>query len=338
MGITELKKRLYNNPEKIIELLEYYRFYSIHKSLKEIRCARNREGNKTSIRIKLNENLTSQDFSQGKEGDIFSIICNAKKMKLHDVLQDAKAVLKITDKDLNVEERKPAFGGFFENIRKRKLEICELQIYDESILDEYNNGYNIRFLKDGISLKTQKKFQVGYCDNTDRITVPWRDYEGNLIGIMGRYNGESDYIPKWFPVISFFKKGTLFGYSDNYIELMNNDIVYIGESEKFVLQLDTMGFNNCVALGCNSISSNQIKAVLRTFPKKIIMCYDEGLDLNIIIEQCLKIKKIAQLWNVEVGYIYDSENVILKKGSKNSPSDVGKENFERLAEDYVKWI
>ena len=38
MGITELKKRLYNNPEKIIELLEYYRFYSIHKGNKEIRC------------------------------------------------------------------------------------------------------------------------------------------------------------------------------------------------------------------------------------------------------------------------------------------------------------
>ena len=99
-----------------------------------------------------------------------------------------------------------------------------------------------------------------------------------------------------------------------------------------------MGYNNCVSLGCNSISEYQIKAVLKTFPKKIIMCYDEGLDLNIIIEQCLKIKKIARLLNIKVGYVYDYDNVILEKGSKNSPSDVGKENFERLVSEYVKWI
>lgn len=340
MGITELKKRLYNNPEKIIELLEYYRFYSIHKGNKEIRCARDKEGNKTSIRIKLNENLTATDFSRGSEGDIFSIICSAKNYKLHDVLQDTKAILKVSDKDLTTtQNRKQAFGGFFENLRKRKnTENYELQTFNEDILNEYNNGYNLRFLVDGISLKTQKKFSVGYCDFTNRITVPWRSLEGDLVGIMGRYNGNSEYIPKWFPVIPFAKKGTLFGYSDNYIELMNNDVIYIGESEKFVLQLDTMGYNNCVSLGCNSISEYQIKAVLKTFPKKIIMCYDEGLDLNIIIEQCLKIKKIARLLNIKVGYVYDYDNVILEKGSKNSPSDVGKENFERLVSEYVKWI
>ena len=81
-----------------------------------------------------------------------------------------------------------------------------------------------------------------------------------------------------------------------------------------------------------------MKAILRTLPKKIVMCYDEGLDLNIIINQCIKIKESAKLFNIKVGYVYDENNEILKQGSKDSPSDLGKENFERLVNNHVRWL
>ena len=68
------------------------------------------------------------------------------------------------------------------------------------------------------------------------------------------------------------------------------------------------------------------------------MCYDEGLDITIILNQCMKIKKVADLLNIKVGYVYDQDNEILQQGSKDSPSDLGKENFERLVNDYVKWV
>ena len=155
---------------------------------------------------------------------------------------------------------------------------------------------------------------------------------------MGRYNADSDDIAKWFPIIAFYKTAVLFGYSENYASILESDTIYIGESEKFVLQLDTMGLNNAVALGNNRISSCQIKAIMKTFPKKIIMCYDEGLDINIILDQCIKVKEIASLLNVSVGYVYDENNEILQKGSKASPSDLGKENFERLVTDHVRWL
>ena len=38
--------------------------------------------------------------------------------------------------------------------------------------------------------------------------------------------------------------------------------------------------------------------------------------------------------NKEVWCIYDSKGDLLKKGSKNSPSDLGKEKFEKLLKDY----
>ena len=338
MSITELKKQLVKNPDDVKKLLEYYNFYGIHSSKKEIRCARDKESNKTSIRIILNENLNAEDFAKAVKGDIFSVICSCRKVTLHEVIQVTKSILNIQGDTGLLPKKRTVFGGFFDNLKKHRDDSYTCEIYGEEILDNYNNGYNERFLRDGISLKTQKKFNVGYCDSTNRITVPWRDFEGNLVGIMGRYNADSDDTAKWFPIIAFYKTAVLFGYIENYASILESDTIYIGESEKFVLQLDTMGFNNAVALGNNRISSCQIKAIMKTFPKKIIMCYDEGLDINIILDQCMKVKEIASLLNVSVGYVYDENNEILQKGSKASPSDLGKENFERLVTDHVRWL
>lgn len=338
ISITELKKYLYKEPDNIRKLLEYYNFYGIHVTTKEIRCARDKESNRTSIRILINENLNTEDFAKAIKGDIFSIICNSKQANLFDVVNVTKSILNIEGNLPLQQNKRQIFGGIFDTLKKHKDNGVTCKILDEQQLKTYDNGYNIRFLRDGISLKTQKKFRVGYCEETNRITVPWRDLDGNLVGVMGRYNGTSDVIPKWFPVIPFYKSLVLFGYSENYVEILNNDIIYIGESEKFVLQLDTMGYNNCVALGKNSISDTQMKAIFKTLPKKIVMCYDEGLDINIIINQCMKIKESAKILNISVGYVYDDNNEILKEGSKDSPSDLGKQNFERLVNNYVRWL
>ena len=39
-----------------------------------------------------------------------------------------------------------------------------------------------------------------------------------------------------------------------------------------------------------------------------------------------------------VGYVYDKENDILKKGSKDSPSDCSKEDFLKLIRKHVVWL
>jgi hypothetical protein len=72
-------------------------------------------------------------------------------------------------------------------------------------------------------------------------------------------------------------------------------------------------------------------------PKKIIFCFDEGLDDELIHRQIEKTKILLKFFDVQVGFVNDKENNILAKGSKNSPSDVGLEGFKELVTNYVEW-
>ncbi|MBD1379090.1 hypothetical protein [Metabacillus arenae] len=335
--MIELKKRLMNNPHHIESILEEYDFHNVKVGTREIRCSIDEEGNATSIRIKLNENLTSNDFARDIYGDLFSLIMKCKKVELKEIIRTVKKELGISYIDFN--KNKKIFGGFYDNIRKRNNSRIELKPYEEDVLNEYINKYNTLFLKDGINLLTQKKFKLGICHSTSRIVVPWYSYEGSLIGIEGRYMGnhEKDEVPKWFPLIAFPKSQALFGYYNNYEYLQSTEDIYVGESSKFVMQLDSWGIHKGVALGGKAIHNEQIKQLSWLNPKRIILCFDEGLEEELIINQVNKAKVLLKFFNMEVGYVSDKENKILSKGSKNSPTDVGLDKFKELIENYVVW-
>lgn len=335
--MIELKKRLMNNPHHIENILEEYDFHNIEVGSREVRCGVDEKTNSTSVRIRLNENLTANDFGRDIHGDLFSLIMKVKNVELKEIIRTVKAELGITY--IEFQKPKKIFGGFYDNIKKRNRNTTELKKYDDTVMKDYINKYNTLFLKDGISLATQKKFNIGVDHSTSRITVPWYDYEESLVGIEGRYMGDykTDEIAKWFPVIAFPKSQVLFGYNTNYTNLQSADEIYVGESSKFVMQLDTMGINNDVALGGNSIHNQQIKQLSWLNPKKIIFCLDEGLDVEIIERQVEKTKILLKFHDIKVGFVNDKENIILEKGSKNSPSDVGVDGFRELVSKYVEW-
>lgn len=335
--MIELKKRLMNNPYHIENILEKYDFHNIDIKSKEIRCGIDEETNVTSIRIKLNENLTANDFGRDIHGDLFSLIMKSKDVELKEVIQTVKKELGI--KYIEFNKPKKIFGGFYDNIKKRNKNNLELKTYDESIMKDYINKYNTLFLKDGISFATQKKFTLGVDHSSCRISVPWYDFEGSLVGIEGRYMGDykADEVAKWFPIQAFPKSQVLFGYNINYTDLQSAEEIYVGESSKFVMQLDSMGINNAVAIGGNSIHNQQIKQLSWLNPKRIILCLDEGLDEDIIKRQLEKTKILLKFFDIQVGFVIDRENNLLEKGSKNSPSDVGIEGFKELINNFVEW-
>lgn len=336
--MIELKKRLLNNPEHIENILEEYDFHNITPyGSREIRCGLDENTNNTSIRIKLNENLTANDFGRDIHGDLFSLIMKCKDVELKDIIKSVKAELGITY--IEFQKTKKIFGGFYDGIKRRSKHATELKKYDDSVLDNYINKYNTLFLKDGISLETQKKFKIGVDFSSSRISVPWFDFEGDLVGIEGRYMGDykKDEVSKWFPIIAFPKSHALFGYNTNYTYLQSSEDIYIGESSKFVMQLDSWGIHTGVAVGGNSIHNQQIKQLSWLNPKRIILCFDEGLDLELINRQVEKTKLLLKFFDIQVGYVFDKENTILEKGSKNSPSDVGYEGFIELINNHVIW-
>jgi DNA primase len=103
------------------------------------------------------------------------------------------------------------------------------------------------------------------------------------------------------------------------------------------MQLDSMGINTAVALGGNAIHNQQIKQVSWLNPKKIIFCFDEGLDEELIMRQIEKTKILLKFFDIQIGFVIDKNNKVLEKGSKNSPSDVGLEGFKELINNYVEW-
>jgi DNA primase len=260
-----------------------------------------------------------------------------KNVELKDIIKTVKEELGITC--IEFQKTKKIFGGFYDNIKRRNKGATELKKYDENVMKDYINKYNTLFLKDGISFTTQRKFKVGLDHLSSRITVPWYDYEESLVGIEGRYIGDykTDEVPKWFPVIAFPKSQVLFGYNTNYQHLQSADEIYVGESSKFVMQLDSHGAYNTVALGGNSIHNQQIKQLSWLNPKKIIFCLDEGLDMELINRQIEKTKILLKFTDIKIGFVYDKDNRILEKGSKNSPSDVGYDNFRELVTNFVEW-
>ena len=338
MDIQDLKNRLRDNPQEIGDILEYYGYCKIKINAKEIRCARDEDGGANSIRVRLNDSLSSFDFVKNIDGDLFSLIMTHKDKRFYEVLQDVKGILKID----NVVKRQKvkAFGGMFTRLSKANENFTEIKTYEEEILDNYEKVWNTKFAEDGISPNVQKKFKIGYDMKTHRISVPWFTSKGELCGIMGRlnYTPEDEDVPKWFPIIAFTKSLVLYGFSENYKYLIENDTVYVGESEKFVLQLATMGYRNAVSLGGGNITEEQIKLIMTTNPKRIVMCWDEGLDIDVIKNNLVKFKEFMRFKEFELCMIIDKGNKYIPKGSKASPSDFGKEVFDNIINNCIKII
>jgi len=338
--LSEIKEKLINNPQHIENILREYGFSNIDVRSKEIRCGIEDNTNKSSVRIKLvkNDYLYVSDYGRSINCDFFSFIIKIKNVKYRDVINVVKQELGI--EYLTYTKRKSIFGGFYDKIKVKKSSIIELNYYEDDILIPYINRFNMKFIMDGISIDSQRKFNIGFDVLSQRITCPWWSFDGRLVGITGRYNGDydEDRTLKWFPVIPHPKSQTLYGYTENYQHLQGCDELYIGESEKFALQLDTMGIYTGLALGGNSIHTPQIIHIINLNPKRLYFCYDEGLDEEVILNQIQKVKSMIKFFDIKIGYIIDRKNIVLPNSSKMSPTDLGKEKFIELKNNFTEWV
>lgn len=337
MNVVQITEYLTENKEKIGDVLEEAGFANVTFKNNEYRCARDYGRNPTSIKVDANT-LSSACFSTGIFGNLYTILQEKLGINFPQSLQFVCKTLNL-DYSYNPKKIKLPFGGYYKKIRSYDGSyIANLETYDKSILEKYEMVGNKMFLEDGISLETQRKYNVGYDLETDRIIVPWQDTVGNIVGVMGRKNEKECEEYKWLPVIAFPKSQTLFGYYQNYSKIQENKILFIGESEKFTMQLDSMGNKMGVSTGTSYISDVQSKYIKSLYAKNIIICYDEGLDEELIRVQAKKLVYKNTFFKNRVGYIYDKNNEILPKGEKDSPSDLGKEEFKLLLKNHVVWL
>lgn len=325
--LKNIKQQLIDNPEAIINVLEAYDFYKPHIMRDEIRCGLYEGSNTTAIRIKLkdNKNLFVTDYSRDVSLDLIQYIIKIKSVEYKDVIHTIKKELGVDDLYFSDTSRK-VFGGFYDKIRKKQSDLY-IQTYPESVLNNYCKVCNVRFLRDNISLETQKYFNIGYDVISQRITIPIYTPYGELCGVKGRANWEvSDEEPKYLYLIPCPMSSTLYGYSQNYQYLQNND-VFIVEAEKSVMQAHSYGLYNFVALGSHSLSPTQCKLIMSLQPKRIIFMLDKDLEISYTYTNIKQLQPFMKMSDVEV--LYWKWNMSLLP-DKASPTDYGNNELSSI--------
>ena len=332
--LKEIKKELLDNPEKLKELLEYFNFYNVHIHQSYISFGRAQDTSKKSIVIRLEKNdyLYVTDYARNISKDLFSYISEQRLVDFKGIIGVVRNILGVDDFSLFNESR-GIFGGFYEKIRKRSE--YSVRTYDESVLDKYIPLANKRFINDNISIAAQQFFGVRYDVESQGIVIPIHNQIGELIGAKVRCNYEvQDGEMKYYYLIPCQASQTLYGYSQNYNYLTNN-IIYIYEAEKSIMQCFSYGIRNCVALGSGSISRKQVRMLLELNPKKIIFMHDVGYDLDNILRNINMVKNYSRFSEVELGYwdffgrLYDD---------KVSASDLGKKELLRIIDNEIQMI
>lgn len=323
----EIKQKLLDNPDSIINILESFEFYQPRILHNEIRCGLYEGSNPTAIRIKLidNDNLFVTDYSRSMYYDIINYIIKSKNADFKNVLNVIKQELDI-DNYYDLSINKSVFGGFYNHISKQQSELYT-KTYTEDILEQYDIGYNKRFALDNISLQTQKEFDIGYDVISQRITIPIRNQYGEIIGIKGRANWDiTEDEPKYLYIIPCPMSITLYGLSQNFSHLQNNDI-YIFESEKSVLQCHSYGMRNAVAIGSNSLSAMQCKLLMQLQPKRIIFMLDKTLDLKNTFTNIERLRTYLTMQDTIIMYWNWHKSVL---PDKSSPSDYGTGELRKI--------
>lgn len=334
--ITDIKERLLQEPEKIVEILEKYNFCHINHKPSEIRFARDDKGGQNiSMRLQNNDFLNLNDYARSFKGDLFSFIMTERGVSFKEVLQETRKILGLGD-DWSHPRKYQLFNGIYANIGKNAKQ--EIRTYDESILEQYPKCGCLRFLESHISLESQMKFGIRYNVATQRILIPVYDVFGSLVGIKARRNYETDdeNDPKYIYELPCSKAMLLYGAHENYRYLMNADRICIFESEKATLACDSYGYNSAVSIMGSSLSTEQAKILLGFNAKEYCFMLDEGLDVSVTYNNAKLLKSYAAMRECKITFFDWRDSLCV--GDKESPTDSGKENFYYILENEIKDI
>ena len=321
MKSVQIKERLIQNEDLLIDVLEKYGFCHIKKIKKdEMRCAYDKESNPTSVVINL-ENLFCTIWSKNVRGDIYSILQFNSGQSFSQVHNYLSSLFDGEEVEEEIKPKKLLFNGFFKQfIGSEQKE----QVYNERILNEYKPIPNIRFIEDNISAKTQRKFNIMYDYKSQYIIIPWYNCESKLVGVRGRNNDDESVAPRYMTFHSFKKGNYLYGYNVNREEIIKRRSVILVESEKATMQLYDMGIKNAVSVGSHTLTPQQIRH-LKFDVDEIIIAFDKDVTREELIKECQKIKEI--LPKVKIYIIWDNDNLL---DEKNSPTDKGIKVFQQL--------
>jgi DNA primase len=330
MDIKQLKTYIYEN-NKVVDILQEIGCHSIKSHSGYWTCGNHDGDNKTAITVYNNENLNCINYTRdlGTPSDLLSLVCYNKQCSFFETLKWICSYLGISyyhDFEEEVPESLRITKMLYE-MQQGNLDIEEkpLKPISEKILSYYNQYVNDFFFNDGISYETQQEFEIGYDQETNRITIPLRSEIGDLVGVQGRIlKKELDENEQKYLYIEPCSKGKiLYGLHKTYPYIQRQRQCYILESPKGTMQLWTMGIYNSTATLGTKITNHQIEKLTR-LGVDLIFAYDKDVTKK-------QIENIADRFidGVNIYYLFDDKGILPEK---TSPSD-NPEYWQRLTKE-----
>lgn len=299
--------------------------------------------NKTAVCIKKDSLSVAIRTENGSVlGDIFTLVMEIKNISfgkankfIHKIL-GLKYEFKTKKSKEDIEKKDPL--QIFKKVKRHKHIVNkDIPVYDNGCLKEYIKLPHINWVREGIMPFACEKFNIGYSYDRKRIVIPERKWDGDdneYIGIGGRTtieNYELLDIPKYFKLSDTYPKGNnIYGLNENYKTIQETGYVVVFESQKSVLKRYSRKDGTGTAIGNCEITDEQIK-ILLSLNVDIILCFDEGIDINHIRKECDKFYPIRNVY-----YIYDRWG-LMNKGSKDSPADLEDKKYRFMLKHKVKY-
>ena len=324
MDIPAMKEYILENNYAPV-ILEKLGCHHIKDKGDYISCANKDGDNPNAITLYLNTNLTVVNYTRTlninkKSHDIFDLAEFYLNINFFEAVKQLcdwcdLDYYKDWNEDLPESLRITKFLMELDNTTSIDIDDnTPLKPIPDHVLSYYYPYVNDMFKNDGISYEIQRLFEIGYDDQTNRITIPIRDELNNLVGVKGRlFKKElNDDDLKYLYIEPCNRSKILYGLNVALPYIQQCGFVYVLESEKGVMQLWSMGIYNCVATGGKKVSQHQIDMLSRLCVD-IIFCFDKDVEQT-------ELEELADRFieSVNIYAIIDKNNILEEK---ESPSD-----------------
>lgn len=282
-------------------------------------------------------------------GNLCDLIMHIKECSF----QEAFNVIKKTCNIRVVAEEKRSFGTtpllsedywkLLDSYKTHKRPQPKLTHYDKAVLGLFTEEYCLSWIEDHISIEAMQKYGIGFYQPQNAITIPHRDIEGNLIGIRKRNLDEEvvargfKYMPIKIQQVEYTHPlaFNLFSIYENVDTIKKIKKICLFESEKSTLQVESYYPNNnwSLAMCGSNLSNTQRDLIVSLGVEEVILCIDKDWEDKFDPKYKLFQKKymtMAQKLAPYVNFYVVEKGMETELGLKESPSDRGKEVFERL--------
>ena len=346
MTVLELKKYIFHEGKIEFILNEIGCGHIVYHPTKEYYSCSNCNGdNKTAINISNNEYLNCRNYTREKEfdekSDLLTLVqynksLNNKNFSFFDTVKYLHKLLGLPLTFKKQEEKKEVVDPLYifkkVKAKRKRQNVLDFQVLDESELQDFVPYVHIDFFKEGIMPWTVKKFGLAYSYRFKRNVIPLRYWlTGELLGFNMRTsveNYELFDIKKYFITPGYPKQMNLFGLWENKETIQEKGYVIVYEAEKSVLKRDSLNDSTGVAVSGHEISDEQVK-ILIGLNCEIIIAFDKDIDIDHIRHCCEKFYGIRK-----VSYIWDKYDLL---GEKDSPAEAQNKIFECLIQDRITY-